>query len=205
MGAGGAAGCGVGNDRLNATAGAGALGATGAGAIGATGSGATGAGATGALDEALPMRMEVSGSPFEPNKPVTVSGTSTFLCPARRGNWSGFSWERISAKGNSTGVWSWSLCSVNTPAGEAWRSSPKEIFTEPCCNCVRTFWSGMEICTPPTGGCRTRVLKGSGNLSKTGLSRRRTESPIDGCSVSSKATSAGGGGGVGPGCRAPGV
>ena len=178
--AGGGGGRGAGIVGLNAIA------AAGSGAIGVTGSGATGAAGAGAdaLDEGLPMRTEVSGSPFAPNKPVTVSGTCILLCPARRGSCSGLSWERISAKGSSTGVWSWSLSSANTPAGEAWRSSPKEIFTEPCCNCVRTFWSGMEICTPPTGGWRTRVRNGSGNLSKTGLSIKRIESPIDGCSIS---------------------
>ena len=86
MGEGGAVGGGAGIDGLKATAGG------GPGTIGATGSGATGAtgaGAAGALAEGLPMRMEVSGSPFEPNRPVTVSGTSTFLCPARRGSCSG--------------------------------------------------------------------------------------------------------------------
>src|SRR5215510_3110940 len=113
-GGGGADGGGAGRGAcLNTTAGgsSGAIGAAGSRATGATGEGA------GALDEGLPMRTEVSGWPLGPNRPVTDSGTSIFLCPARRGNCSGFNWERISAKGNSTGAWSWSLASANTPAG----------------------------------------------------------------------------------------
>jgi hypothetical protein len=64
----------------------------------------------------------------------------------------------------------------------------------------------MEICTPPTGGWRTRLRKESGNVSKTVLSMRRTDSPIDGCSSSSASGTAEAGiGGASAAVRPPGV
>ena len=155
--------------RLGAGAGVGAGGVTWR--LGCMG---PGAGAEGGLaGPTEKMRPRLCGS----NGLAISSGTSTCLCVRRRAMSAGFRRASISPRGNGTNMRSRSFSGLKQ-SGAAWRSSPKEICTEPRESCARTFSSGMQMVRGPGSAWMSRGCSSVGRLAKMGCKGSSTPRPF---------------------------